>query len=467
LNKLRRQFMSGKIMQHSFKEINNIILERLLKDSFYMEENVNKPSILEKFNSVFESDKEDPVNLDGEIKETYEKAQNKLFKMYDEYKSEDKKMGVETMGDKFNAMYDHYPEESEKIMQEYISKVTEKDKNNDVEEITKPSFCSFIPIKRGIKTTVKSIVGPVEISVLRSVTEILKISEEKEEKLNLDEIIELYKEKYPFNKTIKYDTFLLICPSTTLKELKQQLHDLSLFLDPIISSMRTLSNGSYNAFLYNDEEITKSENMILSRIPKMGLSKSDKTQESLQNFIFDFDVKSIEKFNDSSSKGISNYVSTGESSLSPPDLDFKRMGTLLNELLEGEEISFSGGVYNELELADLLLLEEDLEKRIKNEEETANISELKSVKKRIKNIEQIQNDMNSKHNKKLKDIHEESKQEKDNYNNYEAETIEIDEIDEGDLEREGAGEDNERDSEDESDNDDGLNFGGIPDDNDL
>jgi hypothetical protein len=149
------------------------------------------------------------------------------------------------------------------------------------------------------------------------------------------------------------------------------------------------------------------------------------------------------------------------------DLDFKRMGTLLNELLEGEEISFSGGVYNELELADLLLLEEDLEKRIKNEEETANISELKSVKKRIKNIEQIQNDMNSKHNKKLKDIHEESKQEKDNYNNYEAETIEIDEIDEGDLEREGAGEDNERDSEDESDNDDGLNFGGIPDDNDL
>ena len=445
LKKLRTQFLLGKVMMNTFKEINNIILNNLLKDSFKEKDE----SVEDMFNSVFKSD-ESNINLDENLMKQYDVAKVNLFKMYDDYKNFDK-----NMVDKFINMYNHYPEESEAEITNYIkkldSKKEKKEGEKEDEEIETPSFCSYIPIRRGPNKT-------------RSASEYLKIS--VEDKTDI-EIVSMYKERYPHHKVQMHGDHILICPITTIKETKQQINDLSNFLDPIIESLKTLSNGSYNAFLYNNDKVSKIENMMLGRIPRLGLTKEatkSNVEENLNNFVLSFDKKSIKKFIDSSTKPISTFDSTGESNLNP-QLDSGRIGTLLNMLLEGENIDYSGGKFNEITLTDLYELLEKLETMMADGDDSVSKSIIKSVKKKISKIEKMQNmeidkiddkleyieDLNTKSNPNQEDEHDEFDIGQD------AELEQDDESSDNEVEQDGYdGYDTDDEDDDEDDNDEKI-----------
>lgn len=370
LRKLRTQFLTSRIMQITFSKINQMVLENLLKDTFIKED----MPINERFDQVFKS--KDESKLPESLQSTYDKAKDKLFKMYDNYNELDS-----NMVSKFKNLFNHYPEESKEDINAYLTYLENK---KEGEEVERPHFCYYLPIKREAKISES---GRVITSL--SATVYLNISESDEVNMSNEEIVQKYKEEFPENRVEVRGNRLFICPITTKDQMKQQIHDLSNFLDPILETMKSLSNGSYNAFLYNDKEISRIENNMLKRIPQMGLKDSPETKQNLNNFILSFDKKSVKKFMDASSKPITTFETKGETSLAPADLEINRIGNLLTKLLENEEVSYDGGKFNEVTLASLYELYERLS-AISQEEGVGSL--LTAVKRKIKQIEEQQKD---------------------------------------------------------------------------
>jgi len=356
LKKLRIQFMSGRIMQHTFKEINNLILEFILKDTFLKEqEDVN-----DKFNTVFKTTEVQNLKLDN-LSKIYEVAnKKKLFKMFSEYNSDNSDNSIL---EKFKNMYDYYPEESTENIQTFLNKKDEK---------TMP-FCYYLLIRKQINNKI-------------SVSQNLELDSETESKMTNDQIIEMYREKHPYYKVEIIDNdYILVCPKTSMLDLTSQIESLTVFLDPIIQSIKDLSNGSYNAFLDNNQNITEIENTMFNTIQKLGTVN----ENSLKEFILSFDKKTIRKFIDSRA-GADNT------------LDYNFFGKLLNKVLKSENVSLNRDE-NENTLSSLYDLEEKLENKIKEGDSEAE-SMIKNVRKRIKNIIDEQRNLNDEIDSNLEDI---------------------------------------------------------------
>lgn len=398
LNKLETQFMTGRIMKHTFRYINEGIIENLTENLMKLESNENE------FENVFKMDESELKS--NKLKSEYERAESSsLFKMYNNYKN-----GMDnTIETKFNNLFDYYPVVDKNEMTEYLKYEKEEDKKT-------PPYCYYLSIRNQIP-------------------DILDLSYEESELKTDDELITMYCEKNPHHNVLEKDGFILVCPTKTISQLKQQILDMSGFMDPIIDSMRLLSNGSYNAFLRNSESIMEMEQLMLSRIQTIGIEKE--TGDNLDNFILSFDLKSVRKFIDNSMKKVSNYNEKGETSLSMDNLDFKKTNTELNRLLLGEKVETSSSNYG-ITLSSMYETLEKLEAKYKEGDETVDLQLLRIIRKKIKDMERMQeqaidkidDNLRESSNKRSDDYENIQDRENDDYEDFEMVEAEDDDVDE-------------------------------------